>query len=102
MDRQTEEALCDIQAQLSAQRIALRALARTHPDPAGLLRALREALLEAETCSPVAPSYTRNSDYFHEQVRACAEDWTADLVDLAVPAPDGSLSRAPSRLSGSA
>lgn len=34
MDRETEEALCAIQAQLYAQRIALRALARTHPDPA--------------------------------------------------------------------
>lgn len=100
MDRETEEALCGIQAQLSAQRIALRALARTHPDPAGLLAAWRSALIEAETCSPVAPSYTRNSAYLHEQVRACAEDWTADLVELAVPAPDASLPRPPFRSSG--
>ncbi|MHB8912120.1 MAG: hypothetical protein ACYC42_05660 [Lysobacter sp.] len=87
MDRETEEALCAIQAQLYAQRIALRALARTHPDPAGMLAAWREALIEAATCSPVLPAPTRNSDYLADQVRTFAEDWTAELVELAVPAP---------------
>jgi len=87
MDRETEEALCGIQAQVSAQRIAMRALLRTHPDPVGLLAAWREALTEAATSSPVDPANTRNSDYLAEQVRAFAEDWTAELVELAVPAP---------------
>ena len=87
MDRETEEALCGIQAQVSAQRIALRALLRTHPDPVGLLAAWREALTEAATPSPVVPANTRNSEYLAEQVRAFAEDWTAELVELAVPAP---------------
>lgn len=87
MDRETEEALCDIQAQLCAQRIALRALARTHPEPVGLLAAWREALIEAATCSPVAPAHTRNSDYLGERVRACTEDLTAEFVELAIPAP---------------
>ena len=87
MERETEEALCDIQAQLYAQRIALRALLRTHPDPAGLLAAWREALTETATSSPVLPRHVRDSDYLAEQVRAVAEDWTAELVELAVPAP---------------
>ncbi len=87
MDRETEEALCGIQAQLYAQRIALRALARTHPNPAALLTAWREALTEAATCSPVAPAHSRDSAYLAEQVRVFAEDWTAELVELAVPAP---------------
>lgn len=82
MDRETEERLCTIQAQIHAQRMALRALARTHPDPAGLLAAWREGLVEATACSPAAPAYARNSDYLAEQVRA-----TAELVELAVPAP---------------
>ena len=87
MDRETEEALCGIQAQVYAQRIALRALVRTHPDPAALLAAWREALTEAATCSPVVPAHTRDSDYLAEEVRAVAEDWTAELVELALPAP---------------
>ena len=87
MDRETEETLCDVQAQLYAQGIVLRALARTHPDPAGLLAAWREALIVAAKSSPVAPAPARNSDYLAERVRAFAEDWTAELVELAVPAP---------------
>lgn len=87
MDRETDEALCSLQAQLYAQRIALRALARTHPDPAGVLAAWRVALIETATCSPVLPAPTRNSAYLADQVRVFAEDWTAELVELAVPAP---------------
>lgn len=88
MERATEEMLCDAQAQLYVMRVALRALARTHPDPAALLAAWREAMQEAETCNPVAPSGSRDSDYLADQMKACAEDWTAELVELAVPAPD--------------
>ena len=87
MERETEEALCDIQAQVYAQRIALRALVRSHPDPAGLLAAWREALTESATSSPVVPAHVRDSDYLAERVRAVAEDWTAELVERAVPAP---------------
>lgn len=87
MDRETEEALCAMQAQLYAQRIALRAFARTHPDPPALLAAWREALIEASTCSPVIPAHARNSEYLVEQLRAFVEDWTAELVELAVPVP---------------
>ena len=87
MDRETEEMMCSMQAQLFAQRVALRALARTHPDPVGLLKAWREALAEAATSSPVIPVYARNSDYLADQARAFSEDFSAELVELAVPAP---------------
>lgn len=87
MDRETEESLCSIQAQVYAQQIALRAVARTHPDPVALLTAWREALIEAATSSPVTPRHARDSEYLAEQVRVFAEDWTAELVALAVPAP---------------
>ena len=94
MDRETEVTLCGVQAQLYAQRVALQALARSHPDPASLLAAWRAAWVEAETCSPVAPADTRSSDYLAEQIRACAEDWTAELIELAVPTPGAGVSSA--------
>lgn len=84
MDRETEEILCDLQAQLCAQRVALRALARAHPRPVEVLTAWRQALIEPASHSPV-PAHARNSDYFNDQVRASVEDWTAELVELAVP-----------------
>ena len=90
MDRETEESICDIQAQLYAQHIALRALARSHPDPVELLATWREALIEAATINPAVPVHARNSDYLADKLRAYSEEWTAELVDLAVPAP-GSL-----------
>lgn len=90
MDRMTEEALCDVQAQLYALRIAARAIARTHPDPAALLAAWHEALADAATCRPVAPAGWRGSDYLAERMCAIAEDWTAELVELAVPGLDAS------------
>lgn len=90
MERETEELICSIQAQLYAQHVALRALARTHPDPVELLAGWRLALAEAASANPVVPSHARHSDYLAEQVRVYTEDWTAELVELAVPAP-GSL-----------
>lgn len=90
MDRETEESICDLQAQLYAQHIAMRALVRSHPAPVELLAAWRAALNEAATINPAAPAHARNSDYLADQVCAYSEEWTAELVDLAVPAP-GSL-----------
>ena len=87
MDRETEETLCALQAQVYAQDVALRALARSHPDPAAVLAAWREALVDAATYAPAAPAHARNSEYFAERVRAFTEDWTAELVELAVAAP---------------
>lgn len=89
MDRDTEEALCDLQAQVNVLRLALRALLRTHPDPNASLAAWREELVEAATTSPVAPSYARSSECLADRCRAFAEDWTAELVDRAVPTRPG-------------
>ncbi len=87
MDREAEEYLCALQAQVYTQQIALRAMARAHGDPVELLAAWRAALTEAATTNPALPAHQRNSEYLTEQIRACSEDWTAELVELAVPAP---------------
>ncbi len=85
MERATEEMLCEMQAQLYSMRVALRALARTHPDPAALLNTWRSASTEAARV-PEAPWDCRHSDYLADRMRACAEDWTAEFVELAIPA----------------
>ena len=90
MERDIEESICSIQAQLFAQNVVLRALVRTHPDPVGLLAAWRTALTEAVTTNPAIPAHARHSEYLSDHVRTHTEDWTAELVELAVPAP-GSL-----------
>lgn len=88
MDRITEEAICSLQAQVHVLRVALRALAATHPDPAALLSAWRDALTDAATSGPVA-AYARHSEYLAEQCQVHAEDWTAELVELTVLAVGG-------------
>ena len=84
MDQTTEEIICDLQAQVYVLRVALRALAQIHPDPNELLKAWREAL-ENSTAGPVVPAYARQSEYIAEGCQAFAEDWTAEMVELAVP-----------------
>jgi hypothetical protein len=86
MDRTTEEAICSLQAQLHVQRLALRALASTHPHPDRLLAAWREAL--ADTASGPVAAHARHSEYLADQCQVHAEDWTAELVELTVPASD--------------
>lgn len=88
MERATEDMLCDVQAQLYSMRVALRAMARTHPDPAALLDAWRGAMSEAAR-NPETPWDCRRSDHLTERMRACAEDWTAEFVELAIPATTG-------------
>ena len=83
MDRSTEEAVCSLQAQIHVQGLALRALAATHPDPAGLLAAWRQVLADAGS-GPVAAD-DRDSAYLAEHCRVRAEDWTAELVELTLP-----------------
>lgn len=92
MDREIEEQLCALHAQLGVQRIALRALARAHPQPAALLDAWRTALAEAARCDPGAPPVWRHSETVADLTRAFAEHWTAELVDLAVPTDARSVS----------
>ena len=86
MDRNTEDAMCSLQAQVHAQGLALRALAATHPDPSALLAAWRKVLADAET-GPVSVR-ERDSAYLDELCRIRVEDWTAELVDLSLPRLD--------------
>ncbi|BDU16520.1 hypothetical protein [Lysobacter auxotrophicus] len=90
MDRNTEEAMCSLQALVHVQGLALRALAATHPDASALLAAWRSVLADAET-GPVSVR-ERNSAYLAELCRIHAEDWTAELVDLALPRLDADRS----------
>ena len=87
MDRETEEALCDLQAQVTVLRLALRAFLRTHPNPGVALIAWRTALAEGAETSLVLPEYARHSEYLAERCQAFAEDWTAELVERTVPSP---------------
>ena len=87
MERDAEESICALQAQLYTQHVALRALARTHGDPVELLTAWRAALSEAATTNSALPAQERHSDYLADQIRTYSEAWTAELVELAVPAP---------------
>jgi hypothetical protein len=66
------------------QDLVLRALVATHPDPARLLAAWRQCLAEAGS-GPVA-AHARDSAYLAEHCRVRAEDWTAELVELTLPA----------------
>lgn len=65
-------------------RVGLRALMRTHPDPAQLLDAWR-GMLGDSTAESMIPSSTWRSETLTERCQAFAEDWTAELVELAVP-----------------
>ena len=100
MDRTIEEIICDLQAQVYVLRVGLRALAHVHPDPNELLKAWREAL-ENSTAGPVVPAYARRSEYIAERCQAFVEDWTAEMVELAVPVP-GKASQTPPRRPGDA
>ena len=88
MQRDIEAQLCALQAQLSVQRIALRALARSHPAPDLLLLHWRAAFEDAMSRDPVTPASARGSESVAELTRAFGEHWTAELVDLVVPSPD--------------
>jgi len=85
MHRDIEAQMCALQAQLSVQRIALRALARSHPAPDLLLLHWRAALEDAMSHDPVTPASARGSESLAELTRAFGEHWTAELVDLVVP-----------------
>lgn len=83
MDRNTEETMCSLQAQVHVQGLALRALVATHPDPSASLAAWRNVLADAES-SPIAVR-ERDNAYLGELCRVREEDWTAELVELTLP-----------------
>jgi hypothetical protein len=70
---------------VSVLHAVLRTLARTHPDPARLLATWREALAETMASGPPGSTEARDSASVAERYRSLAEDWTAELVELAVP-----------------
>ena len=86
MDRATEDAICDLQAQVSVLHAVLRTVARTHPDPGRLLATWREVLAETTASNPAGSTEARDSASVAERYGSLAEDWTAELVELAVPA----------------
>lgn len=88
MDRLTEEALCALQAQAHVHEMVLRALVASHPDPTRLLAAWREGLTRGGA-GPVA-RHPRESEYLAEHYRVREEDWTAELVELTLPAANES------------
>jgi hypothetical protein len=95
MDPSFEEALSGLQAQLHVYRLALQAFVRSHPDPAALLRCWREVLDEAPDHVPLAPADVRHSAMLREQCQAYAEDWTAELVELATSLSSAAHAPAP-------
>lgn len=80
-----EEGLCRVQAQAAVQQRVLLALVRSHPDPNTLLLRWHELVRDAEKQAFALPSDLRASDLLSEQCRTLQEDWTAELVDLALP-----------------
>ena len=53
---------------------------RYDPRASGPFAAWREALIEAAPCNSAAPARTRHGGDLAEQVRAVADDWTAQLL----------------------
>lgn len=81
MDRNTEEAVSSLQAQVSVQHLMLLTLVKTHPDPDALLEQWRAVLADSIECKSALPSTSRRSDLVRERCENFATEWTALLVD---------------------
>ena len=84
--QQIEETLAMLQAQSAAQQLILKALLRLQPDPMAVLELWRDIRTDAERTMPDLPSDARHSRWLAEQMECFAEDWTAELADLAASA----------------
>jgi len=84
--QQIEETLAMLQAQAAAQQLILKALLRLQPDPMAVLELWRDIRADAERSMPDLPSDARHSRWLAEQMQCFAEDWTAELADLAASA----------------
>jgi hypothetical protein len=84
--QQIEETLALLQAQAAAQQLILKALLRLQPDPLAVLERWHDVRAEAERSMPDLPSDARHSRWLAEQMQCFAEDWTAELADLAASA----------------
>ena len=75
--------LATLQAHLTVQRVALRALLRSHPDPAAVLDAWQglraDTVVAAYALRPGAGADAWLTDRMH----AVADDWAAELAALA-------------------
>ena len=87
METQTEDVLATLQAQLTVQQMALRALVRTHPDPVALMSAWRETRADAVAASYAGPPGARPDGRFAELVDALAEQWTGVLAERVLGIP---------------
>jgi hypothetical protein len=86
--QQVEETLAMLQAQGAVQQMVIRALLRMQPDPMALLAAWREVRGDGGQVASALPSDARHSRWLAEQMQCFAEDWTAELADLATAAGD--------------
>ncbi len=85
--QQIEETLAMLQAQAAAQQLILKALLRLQPDPMAVLELWHDIRTDAERTMPDLPSDARHSRWLAEPMECFAEDWTAELADLAATAP---------------
>lgn len=76
MDNWREE-LAAIKARLAVQHLALRALVRSHPDPAAVLDEWRKLRADSVAAAYALPSDMR--EWLNQQVHALAEEWTEEL-----------------------
>jgi hypothetical protein len=84
--QQIEETLAMLQAQAAVQQLILKALLRLQPDPMTVLELWHDIRTEAERSMPDLPSDARHSRWLAEQMQCFAEDWTAEMADLAASA----------------
>jgi len=84
--QQIEETLAMLQAQAAAQQLIIKALLRLQPDPMAVLELWRGIRTDSESSMPNLPSDARHSRWLAEQMQCFAEDWTAELADLAASA----------------
>lgn len=80
MDDWREE-VAILQARLTVQHMALRALVHSHPQPATLLQQWRTLRADRVAAAYALPADVRASEWLSQHVQAFAEDWTAELVD---------------------
>lgn len=72
-----------LQAQLAVQHLALQALVQSHPQPDVLLQHWGKLRADRVAALCALPAYARSSDWLSQHIQAFAEEWTAELVDVA-------------------
>ena len=83
------EEVAMLQAQLTVQHMALRALVHSHPEPEALLQQWRTLRADRVAAAYTLRADVRGSDWLSQHVQAFAEDWTAELVEAVTRHADG-------------